>query len=63
MDSHIFFFFFFFFVIIAVFCLFGFFFLLLLLLSKAEVGHIAFHRDVTSVCAYVTFITSQNLGN
>ena len=26
-------------------------------LLKAGVGHIAFRRDVTSVCAYVTFIT------
>ena len=26
-------------------------------LPKAGVGHIAFRRDVTCVCAYVTFVT------
>ena len=26
-------------------------------LLKEAVGHIAFHRDVMSVCSYVTFIT------
>ena len=31
--------------------------------AEGGVGHIAFHYDVTSVYAYVTFITSYNLGN